>query len=254
MVNKLNIKFINVIIFFLILFSTSYGVNILDVVVLDAGHGGKDPGSIGFSGTYEKVINLSITLKLGELIKKNYPYIKIIYTRDKDEFPELHERTRIANLNKAKLFISIHCNHMKEGESNEKNGFEIYILNRERFNEAIDITSKENQLINFGQSAKDDVSKIILSTLAQTSYVKYSGVLAYNFELNLNQSVEISSRGVMDADYWVMTGASMPAVLVECGFISNENEEKLLLNEQVQNKISESLFKGFEQYKIWYEL
>jgi N-acetylmuramoyl-L-alanine amidase len=247
-------QFYSIIFLYLLIISASNAENLLDVVVLDAGHGGKDPGAIGFSGTYEKTFNLSITLKLGELIKKNYPYIKLIYTRDKDEFPELHERTRIANLNKAKLFISIHCNHMKEGESNEKNGFEIYILNRDRFNEAIDVTTKENQVIDFGSNSKNETDKYILSTLAQTSFIKYSGLLAYNFEMNLSQSVEILSRGVLDADYWVITGSSMPSVLVECGFISNENDEKLLLNELVQKKIAESLFKGFERYKIWYEL
>ena len=114
----------------------------LDVLVIDPGHGGKDPGTIGVGSSKEKDINLSIALKFGQLVTSSFPTMKVILTRSTDDFIEVKDRAVFANSLNAKLFISIHCNHKKEEES-DKNGFEIYVLNRERLPEAIEITVNE---------------------------------------------------------------------------------------------------------------
>src|SRR4029453_10696569 len=127
--------------FFFLLFITHYSLiiaqNKLDVIVIDAGHGGKDPGTIGdATGVQEKNIVLPIAVKLGTYIEQNFPSVRVIYTRTTDEFIELRDRSTIANENKAKLFISIHANH-KKMEETQKIGFEIYLLKPEAMGEAI---------------------------------------------------------------------------------------------------------------------
>jgi N-acetylmuramoyl-L-alanine amidase len=229
-------------------------INKLDIIVLDAGHGGKDPGAVGVSGVHEKNINLPITMKLGALIQSSFPDIKIIYTRTGDTFPELKDRTILANKNRAKLFISIHSNHKKTEEEEDKSGFEIYILNSARFPEAVNITSTENQVISELASFSDDTAKYIFSTLAHQSFLKYSYNLSYNFGIELTGISEIPSRGIRDADFWVLTGASMPSVLVECGYLSNERDENYLKTEEIQNRIAQALFEGFKRFKLYYEM
>jgi len=224
----------------------------LDVIVIDAGHGGKDPGTIGVSGIKEKDINLSIALKLGDLIQERYPGIRIIYTRTKDEFIEVHERTIIANNNKAELFISIHANHKKEEES-EKKGFEIYMLNKDKLPEAVVITQKENKGLNFQQYGADTTDYYIYYALIQNGYLKFSEYLASFLQMNLVNTTELSSRGIMQAGYWVLLGASMPSVLVETGYISDANDEKYLASEEGQKSIAKALSEGFDSYKMLYD-
>jgi N-acetylmuramoyl-L-alanine amidase len=224
----------------------------LDVVVVDAGHGGKDPGTLGDSGTKEKDITLSIALKVGGLIEQNYPSVKVIYTRKTDEFVEVRDRTAIADNNKAKLFISIHVNHKKEEES-QKNGFEIYLLNKERFPEAVAITQKENSNLKFQQSGNDPVDNFIFSSLAQTGYLKFGEFLTQNFEMNLIDFTNLSSRGVIQAGFWVLL-ASMPSVLVETGYISDPEDEKYLTSTEGQINIAKALFQGFSSYKVLFEM
>jgi N-acetylmuramoyl-L-alanine amidase len=220
--------------------------------VIDAGHGGKDPGTIGLSGIQEKTINLPIALKLGELIQKSFPDIKVIQIRTRDEFIEVRERSEIANRNKAKLFISIHCNYKKEEET-EKNGFEIYILNPERFPEATAITQKENHILKFDQFGKDTVDDYIFSSLASTGYFRLSQYFASNIEIELLNATTLASRGVMQAGFRVLMG-SMPCVLVECGYLSDENDEKFLSSAEGQTAVAEALFEGFVSYKLLYEM
>jgi len=224
----------------------------LEVIVIDAGHGGKDPGTIGVSGIKEKDINLSIALKLGDMIQQRYPGIKIIYTRTKDEFIEVHERTAIANNNKAELFISIHANHKKEEES-EKSGFEIYMLNKDKMPEAVVITQKENKSLNFQQSGADTTDYYIYCALVQNGYLKFSEYLASFLQMNLVNTTELASRGIMQAGYWVLLAASMPSVLVETGYISDVIDEKYLASEEGQKRIAEALSVGFSSYKMLYD-
>ncbi|MCI0716699.1 MAG: N-acetylmuramoyl-L-alanine amidase [Chlorobi bacterium] len=228
--------------------------NKLDVIVLDAGHGGKDPGTIGDNtGVQEKNIGLPVTMKLGKLIEEKFPDIKIIYIRTTDEFIDLKERTKIANLSKAKLFISVHANH-KKAEETEKNGFEIYLLNRERFPEAVQITMKENSLLKFESLGADTTDNFIFSSLAQNGYQKYNEFLASNIEISMLNFTELASRGAIQAGFWVTLGASMPAVLVETGYLSDLKDERYLTSEKGQNDVAIALFNAFQSYKMLCEM
>lgn len=228
--------------------------NKLDVIVLDAGHGGKDPGTIGDNtGVQEKNIVLPVTMKLGKLIEEKFPDIKIIYIRTTDEFIDLKERTKIANLSKAKLFISVHANH-KKAEETEKNGFEIYLLNRERFPEAVQITMKENSLLKFESLGADTTDNFIFSSLAQNGYQKYNEFLASNIEISMLNFTELASRGAIQAGFWVTLGASMPAVLVETGYLSDLKDERYLTSEKGQNDVAIALFNAFQSYKMLCEM
>ncbi len=225
----------------------------LDVIYIDAGHGGKDPGTIGDkTGVQEKNIVLPIAMKLGKLIEEKYPGIKIIYSRTTDEYSQVKDRTIDANNQKAKLFISIHANHKKQEES-DKQGFEIYLLNKERFPEAVEFTMKQNFQIAFQQFGKDTLDNFIFSSLAQAGYTRLSEYFASIIEVNMLDHSELISRGVYQAGNWVTLGASMPSVLIETGYLSDINDEKYLSGEKGQNDISIALFNAFQNYKTLYE-
>jgi N-acetylmuramoyl-L-alanine amidase len=224
----------------------------LDVIVIDAGHGGKDPGTIGPSGVMEKNINLPIAMKFGTLIENAFPDIKVIYTRTTDVFIEVKDRSVIANNAKAKLFISIHSNYKKKEET-DKNGFEVYVLNTDRFPEAISFTMNDNKLLKYNQYGTDTTVKYIYSTLAESGYQKLSNLLSFAIESNLLSLTQLNSRGVMQAGLWVLLGASMPAVLVECGYLSDPNDEKYLSSDAGQTAIAKGLFEGFVRFKMIYE-
>jgi N-acetylmuramoyl-L-alanine amidase len=232
----------------------TFAQNRLDVIVLDAGHGGKDPGTIGdFTGVQEKNIVLPITMKLGKLIEEKFPEIRIIFPRTTDEIIDLHVRTKMANDNKAKLFISIHANHKKKEES-EKNGFEIYLLNRERMPEAVQFTLKDNSLLTYRQFGNDSLDRFIFSSLAQNGYTRFNEYLASMIEINMLSLTDLISRGTFQAGNWVTLGASMPSVLVETGYLSDQKDEKYLSSDKGQNEVAIALFNAFQQYKTLYEI
>ncbi len=224
----------------------------LDVLILDAGHGGKDPGTIGISGVKEKDIVLPITLHLGNLIQQKFPLMKVIYTRSGDEFPALTDRTRIANENSGKLFISIHANFKKKEET-LKNGFEIYMLSRERFGEAVQITIRENRKLNINRIGNDTLDSYIFSSLVQNGYGKLNEYLSSSIEINLLEKTQLESRGCYQAGFWVIVASSMPAVLVETGYLSDANDEKFLSSPQGQKIVAEALFHAFVSYKYLFE-
>jgi N-acetylmuramoyl-L-alanine amidase len=226
--------------------------NKLDVITIDPGHGGKDPGTIGVTGVLEKNIVLAIALKLGDLIQKKFPEIKIVFTRSNDDFPSLRDRTRVANENKSKLFISIHANHKKMDET-EKSGFEIYMMTREHFPDAIDITMRENSWLKFQKVGTDTTDNFIFSTLAQNGYYKFNEFLASNVEINMLNYTQIHSRGIMQAGFVVVIGASMPSILVETGYVSDPTEEKYLTSSTGQTAIATGLFNAFVNFKYIYE-
>lgn len=254
--SKLNLKlrFLSFVIYYLLFSICAAAQNKLDVIVLDAGHGGKDPGTIGdFTGVQEKNIVLPITMKLGKLIEEKYPNINIIYTRVADDYPELKDRTRLANDSKAKLFISIHANHKKKEES-EKNGFEVYLLNKERMPEAIQYTIKENTQLIYSQLGADTLDNFIFSSLAQSGFIRYNEYLASIIEVNMLSLTELISRGVYQAGNWVTLAPSMPSVLVETGYLSDKNDETYLSSEKGQNDVAIALFKAFQDYKMLFEI
>jgi N-acetylmuramoyl-L-alanine amidase len=240
-----------ILIFFLCAF-TVRASDKLDVVVIDAGHGGKDPGTIGPSGVMEKNINLPIAVKFGTLIENAFPNIKVIYTRTTDVFIEVRDRSVIANNAKAKLFISIHSNYKKKEET-DKNGFEVYVLNTDRFPEAISFTMNNNKILKYDQFGSDTTGKYIYSTLAESGYQRLSNLLSFALESNLLTLTQLNSRGVMQAGLWVLLGSSMPAVLVECGYLSDPNDEKYLSSDEGQSAVAKGLFEGFVRFKMIYE-
>jgi len=229
----------------------------LDVIVIDAGHGGKDPGAIGVAGTYEKDITLSVALKLGKLIEKNLKDVKVVYTRKTDKFVELYRRTQIANGAAGKLFLSLHCNALPHKPSS-KNGFEIYLLRPNRSEEAVSIAARENAVIQLEEGYEQRYRKLteeefIIVTMAQSAYMKYSEQFAECAVKSMAKNLSIKNSGVKQAGFYVLVGASMPNVLVEIGYLTNREEEKFLRSRVGQRKIAEALFKGVKEYKRKYE-
>jgi N-acetylmuramoyl-L-alanine amidase len=229
----------------------------LDVIVIDAGHGGKDPGCIGFAGTREKNITLDVALKLGHLIESNLKGVKVVYTRSTDRFVELYKRTQIANEAGGKLFISIHCNSMAHKPSS-MNGFEIYLLRPNRTEEAVTIASRENAVIQLEEGYKEHYQdlteeKFIIVTMAQSAYMKQSEQFAESASGSMAKRLGIRNSGVKQAGFVVLVGASMPNVLVELGYLSNRKEEQFLRSTNGQDRIADALFRGVKDYKKKYE-
>jgi N-acetylmuramoyl-L-alanine amidase len=244
------------------LFQTSQTVDnakskwLLDAIVIDAGHGGKDPGAIGVTGIKEKNINLAIALKLGNLIEKNIPGIKVIYTRKTDEFIELYKRGKIANENGGKLFISIHCNSLPKKDNNYR-GFEVYLLRPGRTKAAIEIAEFENSVIKY-EDNPDRYQKLtdenfILVSMAHSAYMRHSEKFSDILNQGWKQSVSIPSLGIKQAGFYVLIGASMPGVLIENGFLSNKKEELFLASNTGQNEIAQSILNAIKNYKEYYD-
>jgi len=229
----------------------------LDVIVIDAGHGGRDPGCIGVVGTREKNVTLDVGLKLGNLIETNLKGVKVVYTRSSDKFVELYRRTQIANEAGGKLFISIHCNSLPHKPSS-MNGFEIYLLRPGRTEEAVAIASRENAVIQLEEGYKERYQKLteeefIIVTMAQSAYMKQSEQFAESAANSMAKRLRIRNSGVKQAGFYVLVGASMPNVLVELGYLSNRNEEQFLRSEDGQNRIADAIFRGVKEYKMKYE-
>jgi len=229
----------------------------LDVIVIDPGHGGRDPGTIGVAGTKEKDIALSIGLKLGKLLEEKLKDVKIVYTRKTDKFVELYRRTQIANEAGGKLFISIHCNSTERKPSNAQ-GFEIYLLRPGKEESAIQIAERENSVVQFEENYQERYKQLteeefIILTMAQSAFMKHSENFAEIAANSLGRELNTKRGHVKQAGFYVLVGASMPNALVETGYLSNRTEEKILKSAQGQTKIAEALFKGIKEYKEVYE-
>ncbi|MBN1448959.1 MAG: N-acetylmuramoyl-L-alanine amidase [Bacteroidetes bacterium] len=229
----------------------------LDCIVIDAGHGGKDPGAIGVTGVKEKNITLGIALKLGKLIEHKMPGVKVVYTRKDDTFIPLDKRGQIANAAGGKLFISLHCNSTEKKPSSAR-GFEVYILRPGRTEEAIRIAEFENSVIKLEKDwenryAKLDNESFILINMAQSAYVRYSERFAELLHDQVKDSDQIKSKGVKQAGFYVLVGASMPSVLIEGGFISNPLEEKFLASRFGQQHLANLFYTAIENYAREYE-
>ena len=227
-----------------------------DVVVIDAGHGGKDPGAIGISNLKEKDITLAIALKLGEIIKKEMPDVKVVYTRYNDTFIDLYKRGKIANENNGKLFLSIHCNSTKKKPS-DASGAEVYLLRPGRTEEAIEIAETENSVIEYEDNPqryeKLTDENFILVSMAHSAYMKYSEKFAELLNKDFYLNLKLKSRGVKQAGFYVLVGASMPSVLIETGFISNKEDAKFLKSASGQKQVAESIFSSIKTYRKYYE-
>lgn len=228
----------------------------LDVIVLDAGHGGKDGGTIGYGKTKEKDVALGIVKKLGAMLKKELQGTKIVYTRSDDTFVELDRRGQIANENGGKLFISVHCNSTPKKPS-KANGFEVYILRPGRNDDAVRVAEMENAVIKLEDNPKrykplTDEQFIVVS-MAQSAFVKYSDMAAAMVSAEVKRLHEIGVRGVNQAGFLVLVGASMPNMLIETGFLSNKKDEKLLKSERGQTRLASAICRAIKAYRARYE-
>ena len=228
-------------------------------VVIDAGHGGKDPGAISRNGKYkEKNITLSVALKLGELIKSNFPDIKVIYTRSTDKYVELSERAAIANRNKADLFISIHVNSAKAVQAR---GTETFVMGAHKSDDNFEVCKLENSVIVIeddyeskyeGFNPNSPESYIIFSLLQnihQEQSIKYAAQVQGQFA----KGPITVNRGVKQGGLLVLWKTTMPAVLTELGFISNPKDCAVLITKSGQEQFARRLFNAFVSYKKDFE-
>ncbi|MEI7812640.1 MAG: N-acetylmuramoyl-L-alanine amidase [Ignavibacteria bacterium] len=228
----------------------------LKTVVIDAGHGGKDPGAIGVTSVKEKVVNLGIALKLGRIIQENMPDVKVIYTRSNDKFVELYKRGKIANEKNGNLFVSIHCNSTPIKPTNTS-GFEIYLLRPGRTKEAVAIAERENSVIQYednpGHYQKLTDDNFILVSMAHSAFMRYSERFSDILNKQFTKELSLRSNGIKQAGFYVLVGASMPSILVESGFLSNKKDEIYLNSNTGQDNIAESIFKAIETFKEEYD-
>lgn len=237
-----------------LLASTPSNGKMIKCVVIDAGHGGHDPGAVSPNKTKEKDVTLSIALKLGALIEKNHPEVKVVYTRKTDVFVELHRRAGIANDNKADLFISIHCNSSKKSEPF---GVETWVMGLHKSAANLEVAKKENAsiLMEKNHSVKYDGFKpnsaeaYIIFSLFQNMYLNNSLVFANAIQLNFKNKLKFLDRGVKQAGFLVLYKTAMPSVLVEVGFLSNSHDEKYINKPEGRESIVNSLYMSFVNYK-----
>jgi N-acetylmuramoyl-L-alanine amidase len=222
-------------------------------VVIDAGHGGKDPGTIG-KKSQEKNIALQIVLKLSDEIRSKCKGVTVICTRTTDEFIELHERAEIANHSKADLFISIHCN------ANPKHTFqgaETYVMGLHRTEANLEIAKKENAAIlmepdystNYNGFDPNSDESYITFTLFQNAFLEQSTRFASFVQDEMKDRVGMNDRGVRQAGFLVLYKTTMPSVLIETGFLSNPEEEKFLMSEKGQQYIASAICRAFCKFK-----
>ncbi|MGE3799669.1 MAG: N-acetylmuramoyl-L-alanine amidase [Candidatus Kapaibacterium sp.] len=227
----------------------------LSTIVIDAGHGGKDPGAIGIGGVQEKAITLAVAKKLRDELKAKMPGVKIVMTRDGDQFVELYKRGEIANKQNGRLFISIHCNSMPEKPHPAK-GFECWILRPGKSDDAARVASRENGVIQYESNRKRydtlDAEIAILGGLAQSASARYSEQLASEIRSSMQSKTPLKDRGIHQAGFYVLVGASMPAVLVELGYVSNEDDVKTLKSSAGQRKMAQALAEGIKNFEKVY--
>ena len=223
-------------------------------VVIDPGHGGRDPGAIGKRGK-EKTINLNVALKLGNLIKTNCPDVKIVYTRNKDVFVGLDRRAQIANNANADLFISIHTNSVARGRT--VRGTETYTLGLHRTDDNLEVAKKENAVILIesdyeqryaGFNPNSSESYIIFEFL-QDKNMEKSVQLASLIQQQFKNTAKRIDKGVHQAGFLVLRETTMPGVLVELGYISTPDEERYLLSEAGTDALAKSIYQAFITYK-----
>lgn len=225
-------------------------------VVIDAGHGGKDPGAISANKKiYEKNVTLAVALMVGKSIEENHPEVKVLYTRKTDKFVGLNDRARMANKANADLFISIHTNAAKNRSAR---GAETYTLGieEERTERNLEIAKRENGVIlleenhekqyaNFNPNSPESY---IIFEFIQSEYVKESIHIAQYVQENLTSDANRHNRGVRQAGFLVLNATSMPSILVELGYISNAEEAKYLASSSGQKKMSQCISKAFDKY------
>lgn len=221
-------------------------------VVIDAGHGGKDPGCHGVKSE-EADVTLAVALELGRIITENIPGVKVVYTRTTDKFVELHDRAGLANKNNADLFISIHCNSGPKDIS----GTETFTMGLHTTEGNLELAKRENSVIlkedNYerkydGFDPNSPVAHILMANY-QKAYLESSNKLAAKIEHQFKSKLKKNSRGVKQAGLLVLWKTYMPSVLVEIGFLTNANEEKYMSNKTNRVYIASCIYRAFKEYK-----
>ncbi len=223
------------------------------VVVIDAGHGGKDPGAKGIFSV-EKDITLDIALTLGKLIEENLPDVKIIYTRTADVFVPLYERAHIANKNKADLFMSIHVDGVPK---KHVVGTSTFVMGLHKEEENLEVAKRENAVIELEENTQsfyegfnaESPEMFIKMSLAQKSNLDLSLAFASGIQDEFELRAKRVNRGVKQAGFIVLWATTMPAVLIETGFLTNPDEEKYLNTKEGKDYIASAIFRSFKSYK-----
>lgn len=223
-------------------------------VVIDPGHGGKDPGAIGVNKTYEKDVALSVALKFGNMLKEKHPNIEVVYTRFTDVFIGLAERAKKANSISADVFVSIHAN---AAVNKKAAGAEVWVLGLHKSEAALEIAKKENSSIlmedDHGSKYQDfdpkDPDAYIGLAMRQNAYLDQSLNFANSVQSSFVHDAKRFDRGVKQAGFMVLYRTTMPAILIELGFLSNAQEEKYLSSAIGQDELAKSIYIGFKKYK-----
>ncbi len=222
----------------------------INTIVLDAGHGGQDPGTRGISGTLEKDVALDITKRLGALIEKNLN-IDVQYIRTTDKFVPLEERTKVANNVKGKLFISIHGNSTDRRTTNVR-GVEIFFLSPAKDETSIEVAKRENKVVEMYENVERYQNILkgdnILFTIMQSGFIRESEEMAVILLNSISKKVRTVKRGVKQGGFIVLIGASMPSVLVEVGFLNNRMDENNLRQKAYRQLIAEGIFEGIKDF------
>ena len=223
-----------------------------DTIVIDAGHGGKDPGNIGYRRTKEKDIVLAISKKLGEYIEEYLPDVNVIYTRDDDTFIDLYDRGSIANSHEGDLFVSIHANGFHDPSVR---GTEVFFLGLHRSESSLEVMKKENMIFNDGEREVRELTEeeLLIYELAHSGYISTSERIASMMDHQFSKRANRKSRGVKQAGFVVLYEASMPALLVEVGFLTNPSEQRFLASDYGQSIMASAIFRSIRDYKEEYE-
>ena len=258
--NNLFLKYISVL---LIFFSSTIFAQAGDggdkfVLVIDAGHGGKDAGAIGRTSK-EKNINLKVALAFGSLVEENCPDVRVVYTRKTDVFVPLQERADMANNVKADLFVSIHTNSLPKGRI--AYGTETYTLGMARADENLEVAKRENSVILYETNYQqvyhgfdpNQVESYIIFELMQDKHMEQSVEMARCLQQQYVNYAGRRNKGVHQAGFLVLRNTTMPAILTELGFISTPDEEKFLNSADGVRKLSLSLYNGFCEYLRKYD-
>jgi len=226
-------------------------------IVIDPGHGGKDPGTLG-TGRYkqaEKDVVLDVSILLGNYIKSEFPDVEVIYTRNSDVFIKLSERTRIANKAKADLFISVHCDAFRE---KSVYGSSTYVMGMHKNQSNLNVAIRENSSIlmendyeiNYEGFNPSKPESYIALSMYQSNHISNSLILASKIQHQFKTRVNRKDRGVKQAGFLVLSRATMPSVLVELGFLTNYSEEDFLNSENGKIYMASALFRAIKDYKI----
>jgi N-acetylmuramoyl-L-alanine amidase len=225
----------------------------LDTIVIDAGHGGKDSGALAADGTREKDIVLDIALKVGKYVEENLD-VNVVYTREDDRFIPLEGRGHLANEAGGKLFVSIHANAAPDRRAR---GTETYFLGLHKSDAARQVMERENEVIRLEADASAyyeyNAMTSVMQTLAQSAYMRQSQALAEAIEDQFENRVGRRSRGVKQAGFYVLYGASMPSVLIELGFLSHPGEAAYMRSDDGQTYLASAIFRAIRQFKSEYD-